>query len=482
MYKTIIGLEIHAQVMSKTKAFCSCEADVFKKKPNSIICPVCTGQPGALPVLNKEVVKLALKASIALNCRINKESTFDRKNYFYLDLPKGYQITQFYKPIGENGYLIIEDSERKEKRVRIKRLHIEEDAGKLIHIGSENISKSKVSYLDLNRCGIPLIEIVTEPEISSPEEARIFMETIRDNLQVLGVCSGSMEKGALRCDANISVLDLKNNYLSNRVEIKNVNSFKFVEKALDYERRRIIQELQREMDVDFETRSWIASEKRSIPMRSKENENDYRYFPEPDLPVLIVSDEEIIKIKRNLPELSRDKKIRFIKEYCISDYDAKLLSANMEIADFFEEVASHTKKPKESANWIISEVLTRINEGSLNFENSFLTKELFSDLFKLIDDKIITTKIAREVFSNSLKEKKDPKIVVNEKNLKQIDDPEIISRIINEVMKKNKKAVFQYKKGKKNVIGYFIGEVMKETDGKANPKSVDKIAREMLNK
>ena len=482
MYKTIIGLEIHAQVMSKTKAFCSCEANVFKKKPNSIICPVCTGQPGALPVLNKEVVKLALKASIVLNCRINKKSTFDRKNYFYPDLPKGYQITQFYKPIGENGYLIIEDSGGKEKRVRIKRLHIEEDAGKLIHIGSEDISKSKDSYLDLNRCGVPLIEIVTEPELSSPKEARIAMETIRDYLRELGICSGNMEEGALRCDANISVLDLKSNCSSNRVEIKNVNSFKFVEKSLIYERERIIKELQKGSDVNFETRSWLMPEKRTVPMRSKENENDYRYFPEPDLPVLIVSDEEIIKIKKDLPELPRDKKIRFIKEYCVSEYDAKSLSSNKEISEFFEEVASHTKKPKESANWIINEVLTRINEGSLKLKKSFLTKELFYDLFKLIDDKIITSKIAREVFNISLKEKKNPNIVVEERDLKQIDDTELIYRIINKAMKKNKKAVIQYKKGKKNVIGYFIGEVMKETDGKANPKRVDKIAREMLNK
>ncbi len=482
MYKTIIGLEIHAQVMSKTKAFCSCEANVFKKKPNSIICPVCTGQPGALPVLNKEVVKLALKASIVLNCRINKKSTFDRKNYFYPDLPKGYQITQFYKPIGENGYLIIEDSGGKEKRIRIKRLHIEEDAGKLIHIGSEDISKSKDSYLDLNRCGVPLIEIVTEPELSSPKEARIAMETIRDYLRELGICSGNMEEGALRCDANISVLDLKSNCSSNRVEIKNVNSFKFVEKSLIYERERIIKELQKGSDVNFETRSWLMPEKRTVPMRSKENENDYRYFPEPDLPVLIVSDEEIIKIKKDLPELPRDKKIRFIKEYCVSEYDAKSLSSNKEISEFFEEVASHTKKPKESANWIINEVLTRINEGSLKLKKSFLTKELFYDLFKLIDDKIITSKIAREVFNISLKEKKNPNIVVEERDLKQIDDTELIYRIINKAMKKNKKAVIQYKKGKKNVIGYFIGEVMKETDGKANPKRVDKIAREMLNK
>ena len=482
MYKTFIGLEIHAQVMSKTKAFCSCNTDIFNKKPNTIICPVCTGQPGALPVLNKEVIKLALKASLALNCNINKKSTFDRKNYFYPDLPKGYQITQFYKPIGENGYLIIDDPDGKEKRVRIKRLHIEEDAGKLIHIGSENIAKSKESYLDLNRCGIPLIEIVTEPDLNSPDEAKIFMETIRDNLKVLGVSSGSMEKGALRCDANITVLDVNNNYLSKRVEIKNINSFKFVKKALIYERQRIIQKLKKGKDVSFETRSWVTTEKITVPMRSKENENDYRYFPEPDLPALIINDEEILKIKENLPELPRAKKIRLIQEYCITEYDAKILSSNKEIADFFEEVALFTKKPKVSANWFIEEVLTRINEKKLKLTNSFLSKEFFRDMFNLIENKIITSKSAKDVFSISLKEKKSPNIVVKEKSLIQVDDVKLISRIISESMEKNKKAVNQYKKGKKNVIGYFIGIVMKETDGRADPNKVEKIAREMLNK
>lgn len=482
MFRTIIGLEIHAQVMSKTKAFCSCSADVFEKKPNTLICPVCTGQPGALPVLNEEVVCLALKGALALNCEINNKSSFDRKNYFYPDLPKGYQITQFFKPIAENGFLIIDDQNGKEKKIRIRRLHIEEDAGKLLHIGSENISESTGSYLDLNRCGVPLIEIVTEPDMSSPEEARIFMEALRDNLKVLNVCSGDMEKGALRCDANISVVDEEKNYSSNRVEVKNMNSFKFVEKALLYEKERIIDELKKGHDVKFETRSWVMPDKKTVSMRSKEKENDYRYFPEPDLPPLFVSDEKIEIIKTSLPELPRNKKLRFIGEYNIPEYDAGVLSSDPLIANFFEEVAKYTNKPKESSNWIMGEVLRMIKEENLDLENSFLSKELFNDLFKLMDNKIISSKMAKDVLDYALKEKKLPSVIVEEKGFKQVEDTELITRIIQEAIKKNQKAVDQYKSGKKNVIGYFVGAVMKETKGKANPETVNEIAKEMLEK
>lgn len=482
MFRTIIGLEIHAQVMSETKAFCSCSADAFEKKPNTLICPVCTGQPGALPVLNEEVVNLALKGALALNCEINKKSSFDRKNYFYPDLPKGYQITQFFKPIAENGFLLIDDQNGKEKKIRIRRLHIEEDAGKLLHTGSENISESTGSYLDLNRCGVPLIEIVTEPDMSSPEEARIFMEALRDNLKVLNVCSGDMEKGALRCDANISVVDEEKNYSSNRVEVKNMNSFKFVEKALLYEKERIIDELKKGHDVKFETRSWVMPDKKTVSMRSKEKENDYRYFPEPDLPILLVSDEKIEIIKASLPELPRNKKLRFIEEYNIPEYDAGVLSSDPLIANFFEEVAKYTNKPKESSNWIMGEVLRMIKEENLDLENSFLSKELFQDLFKLMDNKIISSKMAKDVLDYALKEKKLPSVIVEEKGFKQVEDTDLIAKIIQEAIKKNQKAVDQYKSGKKNVIGYFVGAVMKETKGKANPETVNKIAKEMLEK
>ncbi|KUK66073.1 MAG: Aspartyl/glutamyl-tRNA(Asn/Gln) amidotransferase subunit B, partial [Mesotoga infera] len=279
MNKTVIGLEIHAQLRTDTKAFCSCRADVFDLEPNTAICPVCTGQPGTLPVLNKRVVEFAIMAGLAMNCTINKQSVFDRKNYFYPDLPKGYQITQYFFPIAENGYLYLEDGDEKRK-IRIRRIHIEEDAGKMIHQGTDSITGSSGSYVDLNRCGVPLIEIVTEPDLRSPAEARIFMELLRDTVRALGVCSGDMEKGALRCDANISIID-EAGRSSNRVEVKNINSFKFVEKALEFEQERISRTLSSGGDVAKETRSWSFSSKETFSMRSKEEENDYRYFPEP---------------------------------------------------------------------------------------------------------------------------------------------------------------------------------------------------------
>ncbi|MFW6121282.1 MAG: Asp-tRNA(Asn)/Glu-tRNA(Gln) amidotransferase subunit GatB, partial [Petrotogales bacterium] len=289
MFKTKIGLEIHAQLMTKTKAFCNCPADVFELEPNTAICPVCTGQPGALPVLNERVVEYALKAALALNCKINLQSTFDRKNYFYPDLPKGYQITQYFTPIAVNGHLEIYDNDNK-KKVRIRRIHIEEDAGKLVHQGSSSISGAYTSLVDLNRCGVPLIEIVTEPDIDSPSSARQFIEMLRDTLRYLEICSGDMEKGALRCDANISIFSGDGEHSSNVVEVKNINSFKFVEKALEFEKERISNVLEEGNNVPHETRTWDFSTRATISMRSKEEENDYRYFPEPDLLPLVIEE------------------------------------------------------------------------------------------------------------------------------------------------------------------------------------------------
>jgi len=478
MLRTVIGLEIHAQLKTETKAFCSCRADVFDLEPNTAICPVCTGQPGTLPVLNKKVVEFAVLAGIAMNCTINKRSVFDRKNYFYPDLPKGYQITQYFFPIAENGYLYLENGEEKRK-VRIRRIHIEEDAGKMVHQGTDSITGSSGSLVDLNRCGVPLIEIVTEPDLRSPSEARIFMELLRDTLRALEVCSGDMEKGALRCDANISMVD-ETGRSSNRVEVKNINSFKFVEKALEFEQERISKALLSGEDVAKETRSWSFSSKETFSMRSKEEENDYRYFPEPDLPALVVSDEVIERIKESLPELPWQKIDRFVEQYSLPRYDASVLSSDGDIASYFEEVAQVTGKPKESSNWIMGEVMRFMNDKGLTIEEVKVSPEHFKELFDLIDEGKISNKIAKDIFPTVVEEKKSPREIVREKGLEQIDDDKVIEDALQKAMVNNPVAVQQFRDGKEGVLGYFVGAVMKATRGKANPSKVNEIARRML--
>ncbi|MEA2065702.1 MAG: Asp-tRNA(Asn)/Glu-tRNA(Gln) amidotransferase subunit GatB [Thermotogota bacterium] len=479
MYKTKIGLEIHAQLSTKTKAFCGCQADVFELEPNTAICPVCTGQPGALPVLNEKVVEYALTAALALNCSINLCSSFDRKNYFYPDLPKGYQITQYFTPIAENGYIVIGDNNNK-KKIRIRRIHIEEDAGKLIHQGSSSISGASTSLVDLNRCGVPLIEIVTEPDIESPSNARKFIEILRDILRYLEICSGDMEKGALRCDANISIFSEDGKNTSNVVEVKNMNSFKFVEKALEFEKDRISSVLNEGKNIPHETRTWDSSTKTTISMRSKEEENDYRYFPEPDLPPLIIEKPFVEELKKHLPELPWEKEKRFINEYGLPEYDAGVLAKERALADFFEAVVKKTDKPKETSNWIMTEYLREIKELGKDIKDLAFGPDHFKELFDLMDSGKISQKIAKDVFSRSLRSGKMPSKIVKEKGLVQINDEEVIEKILKEAMKENEKAVRQYREGKKGVLGYFIGAVMKETKGKANPELVNEIARRLL--
>jgi len=479
MYKTVIGLEIHAQLSTKTKAFCSCRADVFELEPNTVICPVCTGQPGALPVLNEKVVEYAVKAALALNCKINLRSTFDRKNYFYPDLPKGYQITQYFTPIAENGFLGFK-FDGDEKRVRIRRIHIEEDAGKMIHQDADSISGASGSLVNLNRCGVPLIEIVTEPDISSPKEARLFMELLRDTLRALDICSGDMEKGALRCDANISIVDGERGLSSNRVEVKNINSFKFVEKALEFERERIIKALETGSDVNRETRTWNFAKRETISMRSKEEENDYRYFPEPDLPPLQLSDEYVERIKERLPELPQQRIERLIREYGIPEYDATVLGSNARLSSFFEEVAKSTDKPKEASNWIMTELLREINRRGIPLEKMPIGPEHFKILFELLEQEKISVKIAKELFPLMIETGKLPDQLVKERGMEQINDEKLIEDIVLRAMESNPKAVKQYRDGKKGVMGYFVGAVMKETRGKANPAAVNEIVRRLL--
>ncbi len=475
-YRPVIGLEIHVQLSTRTKLFCSCSADVFESEPNTHICPVCTGQPGALPVTNEEAVEYAVKAAYALNFEVHEYSRFDRKNYFYPDLPKGYQITQYFHPIATKGYLEI-DVDGKKKKIRLRRLHIEEDAGKMIHEGDSMNAKS---FVDFNRAGVPLVEIVTEPDIESPKEARLFLEKLRSIVRYIGVSSGDMEKGALRCDANISVIDEKTGRSSNRVEVKNMNSFKFVERALEYEFERISKAMESGEEVPQETRGWVTRDKKTISMRSKEEESDYRYFPEPDIPPVILSKEKLEEIRKSLPELPDEKKERFMKDYNLPEYDASVLTADRDLADLYEMTVKLTGRPKETSNWFMTELLRMMNEEGMEVGDLRVKPEHFKELFELIDSGRITKNMAKEVFREVFRTGKNPSDVVKEKGLEVVTDESEIERILKEAMEKNPKAVEQYKNGKKGIMGFFIGQVMRATSGKADPKIVQRIFKKLM--
>ncbi|BBE31203.1 aspartyl/glutamyl-tRNA(Asn/Gln) amidotransferase subunit B [Tepiditoga spiralis] len=476
MFKPVIGLEIHAQLMTKTKAFCSCSADHFETEPNKNICPVCTGHPGALPVLNEKAIELAVRAGLAINGEINLYSKFDRKNYFYPDLTKGYQITQYFKPIITNGKLNVMG-----KDVRINRIHMEEDTGKMVHLGEE-IHSSKESLIDYNRAGVPLIEIVTEPDIESAEQARAFMEKLRDILRYAEISTGDMEKGALRCDANVSVKNLETGEWSNKVEVKNINSFKFVEKAIKYEIERITEEMKNGNEIIQETRRWDSVKNATFSMRKKEGEADYRYFPEADLPPLIITKEFIENVKKTLPELPDEKSKRFVKEYKIPEYDAELLSSNKELSNYYEECARKVKDGKFVSNWIMTEVLRIMKEKNDNIFNLKLKPDHYLELKTLIESGKISTKIAKEIFPEMYDTGKMPSEIVKEKGLEQIDDDSMLYDLVEKLISENPKNVEKYKSGKTNIAGFFVGQVMKQTKGKANPAKLNNIVKELLDK
>ncbi|MBO8160987.1 MAG: Asp-tRNA(Asn)/Glu-tRNA(Gln) amidotransferase subunit GatB [Thermosipho sp. (in: Bacteria)] len=472
-FKPVIGLEIHVQLNTKTKAFCSCPSDVFELEPNTAICPVCTGQPGALPVPSKEMFEYGILLAAALNCQIHEFSKFDRKNYFYPDLPKGYQITQFFHPLATDGYL-----ELNGKKIKIRRIHLEEDAGKLIH-SSDNITEASYSLVDMNRCGVPLAEIVTDPDINSPREAREFLEKLRQILRYTGVSTGDMEKGALRCDANISVVDIETGNQSNKVEVKNINSFKFVEKALEYEFKRIVKLMEEGKEVEKETRGWDLSSKTTISMRSKEEANDYRYFPEPDIPPVVLSKDYIEEVKSRLPELPDEKLSRFKVEFGLGDYEAGILTSTVQLADFYEKCVKETGDPKETSNWFLTELLRFVSPED-DFEHLKIKPEHFKELFEMIEKGEITRNIAKSVFEEVLNTGKRPKLIVDEKGLKVVGDESLIEEILRKLMEQNPDKVQAYKNGKTGLLGFFVGGVMKATKGKANPKIVNEIARKLL--
>lgn len=472
-FEPVIGLEIHAQLKTNTKLFCSCPIQ-FGAPPNTLVCPVCLGLPGALPVLNKRAVEFAVKVAIALNMKINKISYFARKNYFYPDLPKGYQITQYKTPLAENGYLEIFLDGRK-KRIGIERLTLEEDAGKMIH---DAPGLDEKSLIDFNRSGVPLVEIVTKPDISSPEEAVEFFSLLRAILIYLDVNDGNMEEGNLRCDANISLKELGKNEFGTRTEIKNLNSFKFLKSALKYEIERHEIKLLKGERITLETRTFNPSTGETVVMRSKEEAHDYRYFPEPDLPPLVLSDEYIEDIMKEIPELP-DKKIeRYMEEFGLAIDQAKTLVQTKELADYFEEVARRTLLPKKSANWILGDVMKYLNENNIEIVSYPVSPSSLSELILEVENGKIPRNIGREYLQIMAKEKKELKEIVAEKG--EYFDEGTIKKIIKEVITENQKPLEDWLKGKTQVFGFFMGEVMKRGKGRVDANIVKKLLKEIL--
>ncbi|MDW7668687.1 MAG: Asp-tRNA(Asn)/Glu-tRNA(Gln) amidotransferase subunit GatB [Bacillota bacterium] len=473
VYETVIGLEIHVELGTKSKIFCGCSTE-FGRKANENTCPVCIGLPGVMPVLNERVVELAVKAGQVLNCKINKVNKTDRKNYFYPDLPKAYQISQFDMPVCSDGYLELGD-EFQNKKVGITRIHIEEDAGKLIHLEDED-----VTLIDYNRTGVPLVEIVTEPDIRSAEEAHAFLKKLRNMLVYSEISDCKMEEGSLRCDANISIRNVGTDVLNTKVEIKNMNSFKEVHKALLKEEKRQL-ELYRygeEHKIVQETRRWDAGKGRTVTMRTKEDAHDYRYFPEPDLPPMILEEKYIDDIKETIPELPMEKKERFVKDYGLSDKDAEVIIDDKSTADFFEELVLRTKDPKESSNWVITEVLRSLKE----YDDIPVTSQQLSELIKEIKSGSISRNAGKKVFDKMCTTDNMPKKVIDELGLKQISSEDELEKIVGGILDKNIEAVEDLKNGKDKAFGFLMGQTMKATKGKANPGVVKKLLEEKIKK
>ncbi len=474
-YEAVIGLEIHAQLLTTSKIFCGCPTR-FGSEPNTQVCPVCLGMPGVLPVLNRKAVEYTIKTGIALNCDISRYSRFARKNYFYPDLPKGYQISQYELPLCLNGYLDIEVN-GETKRIGLVRIHLEEDAGKNIHATEEDYS-----FIDLNRAGVPLMEIVTRPDIRTPIEASIFMKELRNILRYLGVCDGNMEEGSLRCDANVSVRPKGSQEFGIKTEIKNINSFRFVEKALQYEIKRQIEVIKSSGRIIQETRLWDSKTETTQSMRSKEEAHDYRYFPEPDLVPIEIHEELIEEIKKRLPELPIAKRKRFMTEYNLPEYDASFLTEELSVALWFEKAVKEGVPPKTASNWIMGELSRLLNENNISIDRCLVTPPLFARMVKLIDDGTISQKIAKTVFEEIFTSGKDPELIIKEKGLEQIKDTDAIENAVKEVLEKNPKEVERYLNGEEKLLGFFVGQVMKLTRGKASPQLVNEILRKRLSR
>lgn len=476
-FEAVIGLEVHVQILTDSKIFCGCSTK-FGSKPNFNVCPVCLGMPGVLPVLNKKVVEYTTKAGLALNCRINKRSIFARKNYFYPDLPKGYQISQYELPICEGGYLEIDNTDNGKKRIGITRIHMEEDAGKSIH--GENLGDVSSSYIDLNRTGVPLMEIVSEPDIRNGQEAREYLQKLKSILQYIEVSDCNMEEGSLRCDANISVRKVGEKKLGTKTEIKNMNSFKNVQKAIEYEIKRQIKEIKNGGKIVQETRLWDPEIGATVSMRSKEEAHDYRYFPDPDLVPLKLTDDFIEKIKNEIPPLPDELKEKFISKYNLPEYDASVLTSVKSYALFFEESVKYNGNPKKISNWIMSELLRIVNEKGCDIFEAGITPEYLAEIVKFIDEGKISGKLGKDLFEEVINTGKSPSKIIKEKNMVQITDSSELERIVKDVINKYPDEVSRFKDGEAKLMGFFVGQVMKETKGKANPKLVNEIVNKLL--
>jgi len=472
-YESVIGLEIHAQLLTKTKIFCGCSTE-FGAPPNTHTCPVCLGMPGVLPVLNRKVVDYTIRMSLATNCTVAHESRFARKNYFYPDLPKGYQISQYELPIAEHGHVFIEINGEK-KRIGITRIHMEEDAGKLTH--DPNLP---VSAIDFNRTGVPLIEIVSEPDMRTPQEAGAYLRQLRAVLRYLEICDGNMEEGSFRCDANVSIRPAGTDTFGTRVELKNMNSFRHVENALTYEIERQKASIEDGRELAQETRLWDEDKGVTVSMRGKEEAHDYRYFPDPDLLPLVIDEAWIDKVRATLPELPDEKRARFVEAYGIPSYDAEVLTSSRALADYFEVCVNHFPEAKTVSNWVMGSVLAVLKAENKTIEEFPVSPERLAELLSLIDSGVISGKIAKAVFDDMVSTGKAPETIVQEKGLVQVTDTDEISEVINQVLNEHEKEVGDYKGGKTKLFGFFVGQVMKATGGKANPKIVNEILKEKL--
>ncbi len=477
-YDVVIGLEVHAQLLTRSKIFCGCST-AFGAPPNTQVCPVCMGMPGVLPVLNKKVVELAIRTALATHCRIADMNQFARKNYFYPDLPKGYQISQFEKPIATGGYIDIETGEEKTiKRIGITRIHMEEDAGKLFH-GMEGASANH-SYVDLNRTGVPLIEIVSEPDMTTAEEADAYLRGLRAILQYLDVCDGSMEEGSFRCDANISLKPAGRKELGTKVELKNMNSFRHVQNAIAFEIGRQQQMLDDRQIIVQETRLWDAGKGITTSMRSKEEAHDYRYFPEPDLLPVAVSAGWIEAIRADLPEMPQARRDRFVQEYRLPVYDAEVLTGSRQLASYFEACITCHPRPKKVSNWIMGELLRLLNESKKSIGECPITPAALAAMLAMIDKGVISGKTAKQVFEEMYATGKDPAAIVASKGLEQVSDHGELDGVIDGILAANSRQVEEYRQGKEKVFGFFVGETMKATRGKANPQLVNELLRKKL--
>ena len=472
-YETVIGLEIHAELATKTKIYCSCE-NAFGGEPNTRVCPVCSGMPGTLPVLNKRVVDYAIKAGLALNCSITRFGKQDRKNYFYPDLPKAYQISQFDLPLCQNGYIDIEVN-GETKRIGITRIHIEEDAGKLIHDDYSNTSMA-----DYNRCGVPLIEIVSEPDLRSPEEAHVFLETLKSILEYTEVSDCKMQEGSLRCDVNVSIRPVGSDKFGTRCEMKNVNSFSAAVRAMQYEAERQAKVLDEGGVITQETRRWEDVHGVSVLMRSKEDAQDYRYFPEPDLVPIVVSDEWIEEIRKTVPELPAQRKARYMSEYGLPEYDSFIITSSKTLADYFDACIQAGATPKMAGNWLMGDISRILKEKEAEPTDIPFTADQLAKMISLIEKGAISSSAAKKVLAAMFENPEEPEKIVEKLGLSQVSDVDTISAMVEEVLKNNPQSIADYKAGKDRALGFLVGQVMKASRGKANPQMLSQMLKEAL--